>query len=490
MNSWVDLAIIGVYLAAIIGVGVYAGRRDKDDTDFFLGGRKMPWWAVLGSLVATEVSAATFLAVPGVGFSENFNYLQFGLGSIAARFFVAYVFVFTFYNSGCVTIYGYLGQRFGPYSQKVGSGLFLVTRLLASGVRLLIAASGLSIILGVPLAVSIPGFCVLALIYTGLGGIRAVVWTDCIQALVFISAGIFAALFLLREMGWTQIREVGEAAGRFDLFRWTPEAPGWTAWFSDANVLWMAMLFGFIQTTAALGTDQDLTQRLLTSRNAKQAQRSLILSGFIAVPIAALFLTVGAALFAYANTPDGNILSTLETSDQAFPTFIADLAPAGLRGLLLAGVLAAAMSSLDSAMAALSSSGIHDLVRPLQQKLKNEGSSLALSRWMTAAFALILGLIAAILQQTGDSFLWLAFQMSSLTYGALLGMFLLGLLTRGKGSDKGNIWSVTVSVGLTTTLLILIKTETISLGWTWLIVIGTMCTFTLGGFFQHRKPAS
>ena len=487
MPSWVDLAIVGVYLAAIVGIGVYAGRREKDDTDFFLGGRQMPWWAVLGSLIATEVSAATFLAVPGVGFSENFNYLQFGLGSIAARFFVAYVFVSIFYNSGCVTIYGYLGQRFGPHSQKAGSVLFLVTRLLASGVRLLIAASGLSIILGIPLSVSIPGFCVLALIYTGAGGIRAVVWTDCIQALVFISAGIFAALFLLTELGWTQIRELGEAAGRFDLFRWTPEAAGWTEWFSDANVLWLAVLFGFIQTTAALGTDQDLTQRLLTSRNAKQAQRSLILSGFIAVPIAALFLAVGAALFAYSHTPDGTILSTLESSDQAFPTFIAELAPAGLRGLLLAGVLAAAMSSLDSAMAALSSSGIHDLVRPLQKRMENGGSSLRLSRWMTAAFALILGLIAAVLQQTGDSFLWLAFQMSSLTYGALLGMFLLGLLTRRRGSDKGNLWGVFVSVGITTTLLILIKTEAISLGWTWLIVIGTMCTFTLGAFLHNRK---
>ncbi|NBD38017.1 MAG: sodium/solute symporter [Verrucomicrobia bacterium] len=490
MISWIDPAIVAVYLAAIIGIGLYAGRRDKDDTDFFLGGRQMPWWAVLGSLIATEVSAATFLAVPGVGFSENFNYLQFGIGSIAARFFVAYVFVSIFYNSGCVTIYGYLGQRFGPYSQKAGSALFLVTRLLASGVRLLIAASGLSIILGIPLSVSIPGFCVLALIYTGLGGIRAVVWTDCIQALVFISAGIFAALFLLSEMGWTQIREAGEAAGRFDLFRWTPEAAGWTAWFSDANVLWLAVLFGFIQTTAALGTDQDLTQRLLTSRSAKQAQRSLILSGFIAVPIAALFLMLGTALFAYSHTPDGGVLSTLERSDQAFPTFIADLAPAGLRGLLLAGVLAAAMSSLDSAMAALSSSGIHDLVRPLQKKLKNNGSSLALSRWMTAAFAAILGLIAVILQQTGESFLWLAFQMSSLTYGALLGMFLLGLLTRTRGSDKGNLRGVAVSVALTTALLILIKTEVISLGWTWLIVIGTLCTFILGAFIQNRSTAS
>ncbi|MEM7673364.1 MAG: hypothetical protein AAF212_08495 [Verrucomicrobiota bacterium] len=259
MLGVVDILIICLYLSAIIAVGIWSGRKDRNTHDFFVGGRQLPWWAVLGSLVATEVSAATFLAVPGVGFSENFNYLQFGIGSLCARFFVASIFVSVFYNAGCVTIYQYLGQRFGSGSQKIGSVLFLVTRLMASGVRLLIAASGLSIILGIPLSLSIPGFCLLALIYTGAGGIRAVIWTDCVQAFVFILAGICALIFLIEVVGWDSFLQVSQDAGRLDLFRWKPEGSGWTAWFKDANVLWLAMIFGFIQTTAALGTDQDLT---------------------------------------------------------------------------------------------------------------------------------------------------------------------------------------------------------------------------------------
>ncbi|MGB0372384.1 MAG: sodium:solute symporter family transporter [Opitutales bacterium] len=480
MLSAVDGVIIAAYLLAIVIVGLFAGRKDRDGADFFVGGRQIPWWAVLGSLVATEVSAATFLAVPGVGFSENFNYLQFGLGSILARFFVAYVFIGVFYRAGCVTIYEYLGQRFGGNSQKIGSVLFLITRLMASGVRLLIAASGLSIILGIPLSWSIPGFCILAVIYTGAGGIRAVVWTDCIQAVVFIAAGVCALAFLGNTLSWEYLWETADGAGRLEVFKWSPEGSGIAAWFSDANVLWLAMIFGFIQTTAALGTDHDLTQRLLTSKSAKQAQRSLILSGFIAVPIAALFLMVGAGLFVFAESGQALALESLDASDDAFPTFIASLAPAGLKGLLIAGVLAAAMSSLDSAMAALSSSATNDLIAPLKRREGSLGSLLSISRVTTVVFAVILGLIATILDQTGGQYLWLAFQMSSLTYGALLGLFLLGLTTRSRGSDTSNLVGVSTSVATTLTLLILIRTETIALGWTWLIVIGTLCSFLIG----------
>lgn len=490
MLSGIDSLIVFVYLASIVGVGVYAGRRDKNPDDFFLAGRTVPWWAVLGSLVATEVSAATFLAVPGVGFAENFNYLQFGIGSILARFFVASVFISVFYASGCTTIYEYLGKRFGGKSQYAGSVLFILTRLLASGVRLLIAATGLSVILGIPLSISIPAFCLLALLYTGAGGIRAVIWTDCIQAIVFVSAGLAALSFLVDTLGWNTLFSVANEAGRFELFKFSPEGSGIGSWFSDANVLWLAALFGFIQTTAALGTDQDLTQRLLTAKNAKQAQRSLIISGFIAVPLAALFLLVGAGLFALSKTDGGLALTTIAKPDEAFPTFISTIAPVGLKGLLIAGVLAAAMSSLDSAMAALSSSAITDLVEPLRRRAKSKKAPLLMTRFMTVAFAIILGLVAVILRKTGDQFLWLAFQMSSITYGALLGMFLLGLLTKNRGTDRGNIAAVVCSVICTVTLLVLIKTDVIALGWTWLIVIGTVCSFWIGYFFtQPSRPA-
>ncbi|MEM7673365.1 MAG: hypothetical protein AAF212_08500 [Verrucomicrobiota bacterium] len=228
-------------------------------------------------------------------------------------------------------------------------------------------------------------------------------------------------------------------------------------------------------------------QRLLAARSAKQAQRSLILSGFFALPIAALFLMVGAALFSLSQTGQAYVLLDLESSDQAFPRFIPDLAPAGLKGLLIAGVLAAAMSSLDSAMAALSSSAITDLLEPLRTRWKSLGDTLKASRITTLVFAVILGLIATLLHQTGGQYLWLAFQMSSLTYGALLGLFLLGLLTQEKGNDRGNFYAAAVSVVLNILLLVLIRTEVIELGWTWLLVIGTGCTFGIGCLFKKSQ---
>ena len=480
MLSPIDISIVAVYFCAVIGIGIWAARRDGGREDFLVAGRSIPGWAVLGSLVATEVSAATFLAVPGVGFSENFNYLQFGIGSIIARFFVAYVFVSVFYGAGCLSIYEYLGKRFGVRSQKLGSVLFILTRLMASGVRLLIAATGVSVILDISFVICLVLFCILALVYTGLGGIRSVIWTDCLQALVFITAGVAALVFLLSQIGVGAFFETAHEAGRLEVFRLRPSELGWLGWLKDGNVLWLAMVFGFIQTTASLGTDHDLTQRLLTAKSAAQAKLSLIISGFIAVPIAALFLMVGTGLFVWMQTGNAEPLTMISGSDKAFPTFIRELAPIGLKGLLLAGVVAAAMSSLDSAMAALSSSASVDLIKPKEGALKQ-------SCWITVVFAAVLGLVAYFLGKTGDQFLWLAFQISSVTYGALLGVFLLGLLTRSRGSDIGNIFGASLSLLITTTLLVFIKTDVIALGWTWLIVIGTFTSFCGGTVFKKAE---
>ena len=487
MLSALDTSIVLIYLTVVTVVGLRAGRGKNNQEELFVGGRRIPSWAVLGSLIATEVSAATFLAVPGVGFSENFNYLQFGLGSIAARFFVAYVFITIFYQNGCMTIYQFLAQRFGERSQKIGSILFLVTRLMASGVRLLIAASGISIILGIPISFSIPAFCILAFIYTGIGGIKAVIWTDCIQAGVFIIAGVSVMLFLGNTLGWQEIFDTASNAGRLEIFRFSPQEDSWQAWFQDSNMLWLAVLFGFVQTTASMGTDQDLTQRLLAAKSSKEARRSLILSGFLGIPIAALFLTIGASLFVLAESGQANVLVGLERSDEAFPRFIADLAPAGLKGILIAGVLAAAMSSLDSAMAALSSSAIKDLIEPIKTRFGAVSSIETITRSITAVFAVFLGVIAMLLHQTEGQFLWLAFQLSSLTYGALLGLFLLGLTNSKRGNDTGNTVAVVFSVSLTLSLLILIKMGHLNLAWAWLIVIGSMSCFAVAYLFKGAK---
>ncbi|MFA7256978.1 MAG: sodium/solute symporter [Kiritimatiellales bacterium] len=484
----VDWLIAAAYLITVLGVGIYASRREENEADFLVGGRGVPWLAVLGSLIATEVSAATFLAVPGVGFGENMTYLQFGIGSIAARFFVAAVFIGAFYNAGCMSIYEFLGQRFGPRSQYAGSLLFLVTRLMASGVRLLIAATGISVIFGLPLHVVIIAFTLLTVIYTGYGGIKAVIWTDCVQALVFTGAGVGALCYIVQVMGWHSFVSAGMEGGRFEIFRLSPDGAGIGAWLNDSKTLLMAVVFGFISTTAALGTDQDLTQRLLSSKNAAAARRSVAISGFIAIPIAALFLLVGVGLYGISGTPQGSALANLASNDDAFPRFISAIAPAGLRGLLVAGVLAAAMSSLDSAMAALSSSTLRDLIEPWTNRQGRKLNHLTISRGLVCVFAILLALIAWMLRDSG-TFLWLAFQITSVTYGVLLGVFLLGL--RGKrGNDAGNM--LAIGVGLLAAIISLtsIKMGWLPIAWTWVIVIGSSVTYAVGSAFRSGDRAA
>lgn len=486
--AFVDWVIAAAYLLTVLGVGIYAGGREENESDFLVGGRNVPWLAVLGSLIATEVSAATFLAVPGIGFGENMTYLQFGIGSIMARFFVAAVFIGAFYNAGCMSIYEFLGKSFGRRSQYAGSLLFLVTRLMASGVRLLIAAKGLSIIFGLPLHWVIIAFTLLTVIYTGYGGIKAVIWTDCVQAIVFIGAGIGALCYTVQVLGWDSFVSAGMEGGRFEIFRLAPDGEGIGAWLNDSNTLLMAILFGFISTTAAMGTDQDLTQRLLSAKNAAGARRSVALSGFIAIPIAGLFLLVGVGLYGISCTPMGAALTDLSSNDAAFPRFITAIAPAGLRGLLVAGVLAAAMSSLDSTMAALSSSVLRDLIEPLTRREGRKLNHLVISRGLVYISAIALALIAWLFREN-KAFLWLAFQVTSVTYGVLLGVFLLGLRGR-RGNDAGNMLAIGVGLLVAASSLTAIKLGWMPIAWTWVIVIGAVVTYAIGSAFQSGDRAA
>jgi len=491
--SWIDGLIVLLYFGAVLSIGFYQSRKTGGSEDFITGSRQMPWLAVLGSLVATEVSAATFLGTPGAGFSENMSYLQMGIGSFLARIFIAFVFLGAFYSVQSLTIYDFLAKRFGNNTRYVASAFFIITRLLASAVRLMIASTGLSLILGVPFIWCLAAFTIIAIAYTGSGGIRGIIWTDVLQAFVFIGSGIALIAFVIYSIGWQNIVEIGQANGRFDVFKFTPEQSGIGGWLNDPKLLYIAMLFGFISTTAAFGTDQDLTQRMLTCKNVKSARTSVILSGLVSIPVAALFLFIGIALFAFYQI---NIDPSLPTkmvdgeltvrADKVFPHFIAHELPIGLRGLLLVGVLAAAMSSLDSAMGALSSSALVDLYRPLVPEAAQRLPDIWVSRGFVVLFGLILSSVAWALKDA-EGFLWLSFQIVSVTYGALLGVFLLGLLTK-RGSDRGNWIAMVSGAALCSLLLVLIKTDAISLGWTWLIIVGTTWTFGLGYCWQDDTP--
>jgi len=201
----IDCFIIAIYFGVMLVVGIYFSSSKNSTSDFIVGGRNIPWFAVLGSIVATEVSAATFLSLPGVGFSGNMTYLQMTIGSVLARFMIASVFLGAFYAANCYSIYQYLEKRFGKNTQLAGAGLFIITRLIASGIRLLIATTGVSLILDVGFFPCLIVFTMIALAYTGSGGIKAVIYTDCIQAVIFIVGGIIVAAFLIKEIGFTHV---------------------------------------------------------------------------------------------------------------------------------------------------------------------------------------------------------------------------------------------------------------------------------------------
>lgn len=484
-----EYTVIAFYLATILLVGWWAARREKSIEAYFVGERKVPWWAILGSLVATEVSAATYLSVPGVGFSENMTYLQFGIGSFAARLFVAGTFVAAWYRADCLSIYEFLNRRFGGRTQWTASGYFIITRVMASGVRLMIAATGFSVILGAPFWLCLLLFGILTVAYTAVGGIRSVIWTDCIQGMVFVVAGIAVVIWLLLEMGWGPAIEMAAADGRLEVLRAVPMGSHFGAWLNDPNWMLTGIIFGFLSTTAALGTDQDLAQRLLASKTARLARRSLIMSGFIAIPIAALFLFVGVLLHVYFTlNPDPNFPLKdasgilVPDGDKAFSHFMTTGIPSWLRALLLTGVLAAAMSSLDSAMAALSTSTVRDLFQPLFPGTLTSKRWLQVSRVTTAVFAVLLMATAWLLRE-GGQFLWLAFKVTSLTYGSLLGIFLLGLFSR-RGRDQMNVIGMLAGTASAGIGLLLIEINHISLAWPWLLLIGTMVTAGVAGLFK------
>ena len=486
--SALDITIIFTYFVAILGAGFWFGRKEKDTRDFFIGNRQIHWGAVLLSIVATEISAATFLAVPATGFRENLNYFQFGLGSLVARFFIAALFIGAYYRYDCVTVYEYLSKRFGDKTRYTATIFFFVTRLLGSGVRLLIAALGLAVVMGWPLSFTIVLFAVIAVVYTSFGGIKAIIWTDVIQAFVFIAGGAAVIWFLLNQVpgGFEQIWKIADNAGKLEVFKWAPEAvagqSAWKSWLTQPNIFWIAFINAFVTTLAALGTDQDMTQRMITCKTASLSKRSLILSGFIGIPVMAIFLFVGIGIFAYYQTHSGLALPYLDGTstidyEKIFPHFIRTALPSGVKGLLVIGIFAAAMSSLDSALGALSSSSVVDIYRPLIHRDASEKHYLWISRINIVIFGVVLAGIAWMLSGQRQ-LLWLCFKVVSITYGALLGVFLLGA-TSTRGSNSSNLIAMISGAVVNTALLILIETNRIPLAWTWLILIGTLWTYGL-----------
>jgi len=479
----IDGFILLAYALAILAGGIWYGRKEKSSEDFVVGGRSIHWIPVFLSILATEVSAMTFLAVPHTGFAGNFNYLQWGIGSILARFVVAFLFLGVFYRLRVLTVYGFLGVRFGERTRYLASLFFVVFKLSGGAVRLVVAIHGIVILTPLTFDQALLAFMLVAVAYTSIGGIKAIIWTDCVQAVVFIGGGLALATYLVLDLSWGTIVQTAGEAGKFEIFHWSPDpALGWRGWFTDSNLFFIAILFGLISTTGAMGCDQDMTQRMLTCRRVEDARLSLILSGLVGIPLAALFLFIGTALYVFYGG-----VAPQDDPSKVMAWFIVTELPAGLRGLLFAGAIAAAMSSIDSALGALSSSAVHDLLKPVLRKAPTPRGEVWIARGGVLFFGLVLWGLTWLLRDTEEEMLFLGFKIASIPLGAMIGVFLLGLLSRNRGNDRGNAIAMLAGTTLAAIALVLVESELLALGWTWVLPLHILFTVAMGALYTSRQ---
>lgn len=465
-----DLLIIGAYFVIIIGIGVHFSRRNKNVSEFALGGRSIPWWAVLASILASEISAGTFFGTPGEGFRmRNYTYAQLMIGYLLARVVVSAVFIPAYYKYDVVSIYEFLELRFGPRTRRIASVVFLLTRSLASGSRLWVPTLLLVVIwnrmnpekplgnwdqfwfTGAALVI----ITVLTAAYTAIGGIKAVIWTDVLQIAVLFGALGFSVWYLFGHIpgGWDGVKSHLNGPHDLALWQWEGDAPAVTTWGKIKSVLeteftvWAALFGSLFVTLATHGTDQDMVQRMLTAKNKRQSAVATILSGLADIPVTYAVLTIGILLSVYyghvVSDPSLPMAGGQPDSTRIFPYFVVDVMPGGLRGLVIAGVLATTMGSLGTAMNSLATSYSRDFHFRWFNTPDDDAARVRIIRLSTVGFALVLilvGLATAFIKahNPGLSIIGIILGSFGYTYGSLLGVFMVGLFTRTRGSEIGN----------------------------------------------------
>ena len=476
--NFMDYGILFSILGFMLWIGYYFGQKEETTDDFFLGGRGIPAWAACLSFIATEISAMTIIGVPAIAFRENWNYVQFFIGSAAARLFIAFLFIPAFYQYKCTTIYEYLRERFGGRTQYTATCFFFVTRLLASGVRLMAASMAVAVLIGWHIVPVIGLFISVGILYIGYGGIKAVVWTNVLQSLAFVVAGLASVAFIAWRIdgGILTIWRVAHEAGKLQIFNFGPSVsePGFlTKFLSDPNILWVAILNGFFGSMAAFGTDHEMMQKLLTVETRHESQKTMLLSILGSFSVMILFLCVGTGLFAFYRLNPGLVLPL--QLDKIYPHFTGAVMPGFLRGLVLSAIV---MASIDSPLASLSAVFVTDIYQPLVCRGASQKHYVLVSRVSVVIFALILGVIAYFFSFF-DKMLWLAFKIGGVTYGSMLGVFLLGLMTKRR-ADKANVAAMVAMGAVNAVLLYLSEIHVFPLGWSWLVILGTVGTFGLG----------
>jgi solute:Na+ symporter, SSS family len=460
----IDFVIIGLYLAGITLFGLRFRKRHKTLRDYFLAGRDIPWWAIALSIVAAETSTLTIISIPGLAYDTNFTFLQVVMGYVVGRVVISFVLLPHYFRGDLYTAYELIERRFGRGLRSLTAGLFLLTRAAAEGVRVYAVSIVVSIALGTGEVASIAIITALTLIYTFEGGLAAVIWTDVVQTAIYVGGTLvgLATLLHLVPGGWTAIHAAAANAGKLQVFDFRGSL--WIPY-----TFWAGVIGGAFFTVASHGTDQLIVQRLLAARGRKQSATALISSGVAVLFQFALFLTMGILLWAYYRAPSAQF----GRPDRIYPTFIVTRMPHGISGLLIAAILAAAMSNLSAALNSLSSSAIMDFYARLRPQA-DETTKMRLSRLATLAWAMVLFGLAVIALHKVGRVVEVGLQIASVAYGALLGVFLLGVLTR-RANQRGAMVGMLFGFGVELYLWLGTRVP-----WTWWVMIGTALTFGVG----------
>src|ERR1700733_9929588 len=467
--SQIDLGIVLLYLAGVTLLGVWFRRGQKDVRDYFLGGRSAPAWALACSIVATETSTLTIIGTPGIAFGGNLGFLQLVLGYLVARIILCVVLIPRYFQGQFYTAYQLLEKRFGPRVKSAAAVVFLVTRALAEGVRIAAVGKVVSVAFGTGDRVAIAIVTVLTLFYTFEGGLKAVIWTDVLQLFIYITGSIAAFFLLLHRIpdGWIGVTQAAAAAGgKLRVFDFTFS-------LTRSYTFWSGLIGGTFLTMASHGTDQTMVQRLLSARSERDSKAALLGSGVIIFVQFSLFLVLGVMLFVFYQHAAVSPAITADP-DRIFPEFIVQYMPVGLSGLVLAAILAVAMSNASGSLNFLPSSSIVDFKKsrgasstPESNSASSQAGLLQRSRWATLIWGLLLGALGLI---PWGPVLVAGLTIASITYGGMLGIFLLGVWNP-HSTGTGAI------IGLFTGIVAMIAIQRFTpLAWTWYVLAGTLIT--------------
>lgn len=466
------LLIVGVYLLLTALWGIIAGGKQTSVNDYFLGSDKVPWWAVTFAIVAAETSTLTFISIPGLAYLTNLNFLQVTVGYLIGRIVVSYILLPRYFEGELSTAYSFLENRFGKKTRSYASIVFIFTRTAADGVRLFATAIPLKLMLDISYPAAILIIAGVTIIYTYTGGVKGVIWVDAFQMFVYLGGAVISIFFLVSYLpeGLTTFFAAAAEGNKLSVINLGFEN-GLAGFFSQPYTLIGGLIGGAFLSAASHGTDQLVVQRLLATKELKSGRKAIIGSGVIVIVQFAIFLILGVLLYAFYGAMQMK-------SDEIFPKFILEELPVYISGIIIAGLFAAAMSTLAGSMSSLASSTMFDLIIPYSKKKRDDKSALKLSRMLTIGWAGMLSLSAFFFMESPKAVVELALSIASFTYGGLLGTFLLGVVNK-KATQEDAL------AGFTAGIFIMITVISLKLAaWTWFTFIGVTATMLIGTFLQ------